>query len=146
MGFAKKQAQVWKTKLQPANPGLPKLGVGTRLRGQVDRYGTRILDMGITLTEKLPDDGIPSYGHRIYTYRNLPSPSPDVPDNKQLFGLNLGNATTINVWKGDGFVNFQDGTNEELEAFQPTEIVSSYYFQRGWTTDIAAELIKDYSK
>jgi hypothetical protein len=146
MGFAKKQAEVFKTKLQPANPGLPKLGVGTRLRGQVDRFGTRIVDMGITLTEKLPDDGIPSYGHRIYTYRYLPSPSPDVPDSQQLFGLNLGNATTINVWKGEGFVNFQDGSNEELEAFQPTEIVSAYYFQRGWTTDTTAELIKDYSK
>jgi hypothetical protein len=104
------------------------------------------MDMGITLTEKLADDGIPSYGHRIYTYRYLPSPSPDVPDSKHLFGLNLGNATTINAWKGEGFVNFQDGTNEELEAFQPTEIVSSYYFQRGWTTDIKAELIRDYNK
>jgi hypothetical protein len=50
------------------------------------------------------------------------------------------------VWKGEGFVKFQDGSNEELEAFQPTEIVSAYYFQRGWTTDTTAELVKDYSK
>ena len=144
MGFAKKQATIHKTRVQPANPTMGEVGVGTRLGGTVDRLGRRIFEMQVELTQALPDDGIPSYGHRVYTYRNLPSPSPEVPDSKHLLALDLENATTINCWRGTGSVRFFDAPNEELAAFEPVEIVDAFAYQRGWTTKAGATLVRDY--
>lgn len=145
VGLAKKLADIWKTQVHAVNPAMGPIGVGTRLRGQVDRLGTRILDVGIDITEKIADDAVPSYGHRVYAYRDLPSPSPDVPSTRQLFGMDLAGATTVNAWKGTGTVRFQDGTNEELEALSPVEIVGAYHFQRGWTTKMTSRLLRDDS-
>lgn len=146
MGFAKKLGVIHKTRIQPANPMMPPVGIGTKLGGTVDRLNRRVLEVGIELTEKLPDDGIPSYGHRVYTYRGLPSPSPDVPSSSHLLALDLEGATTINCWRGIGSVNFfEDAPNEELGGLAPLEIVDAYAFQRGWTTKAGASMLIDYN-
>lgn len=145
MGFAKKQAVIHKTRIQPANPAMGPVGVGTKLGGTVDRFGRRVFDLSIELTEQLPDDGVPSYGHRVYTYRHLPSPSPEIADSRQLLALDLESATTINCWRGKGAVNLHDAPNEELGAFEPLEIVDAFAFQRGWTTKAGAKLLRDDS-
>ncbi|GGM08370.1 MULTISPECIES: acetoacetate decarboxylase family protein [Micromonospora] len=144
MGFAKKQGLIHKTKIQPANPALGPVGPGTRLRGTVDRFSHRIFNVDIQLTEKIDDDAIPSHGHRVYTYRHIPSPSPDVADQRQLFALDLDRATTIDAWRGTGGVEIKtDAFNEDLDGFQPLEIVDAFTFQRGWTTKAGATLLRE---
>jgi acetoacetate decarboxylase len=144
MGFAKKQAAVHKTKIQAANPAQGPIGPGTRLRGTADRVGRRIMNVDIELTEKIADDAVPAYGHRVYTYRHIPSPSPEVKDQRQLFALDLERATTINAWRGTGNVEiFHDAFNEDLEGFAPLEIVDAFTFQRGWTTTAGAKLLRE---
>lgn len=145
MGFAKKQATVHKTRIQAANPAFDPVGEGTRLRGTVDRLGSRIMNVDVRLTEKIPDDGVPSYGHRVYTYRHIPSPSPDVPDLRHLFAIDLDGAVTLDAWRGEGAVElFTDALNEDLDGLQPVEIVDAFAFQRGWTTKTAANLIEEH--
>lgn len=145
MGLPKKQAQVHKTRVHDYNPGMERIGAGSRLRGVVDRLGTRLLDMSVQLEEPLPDDGVPSYGHRVFLHRVLPSPSPDVPSTRQLFSLQLSGARTVDCWKGTGELTLQDGSNEELEALNPGPVVGAYFFRRGWTTAPRAELLWDHS-
>lgn len=145
MGLPKKLGTIHKTRVDDVNPAMESVGEGTTLRGQVDRLGTRVLDVAVTLTERLPDDGIPAYGHRVFMHRVLPSPSPDVPTTRQLFTLKLGGAKTVDCWRGTGEVRLADGSNEELEALAPLEIVDAFAFRRGWTTDARAELIRNDS-
>lgn len=144
MGFAKKQGVIHRTRIHEANPALGPVGPGTRLRGTVDRLGRRIMNVDVELTERLPDDGVPAYGHRVYTYRHIPSPSPSVPDIRQLFALDLEKATTINAWRGKGSVEiFPDAINEDLAGLQPLEIVDAFAFQRGWITKTGAKLLRE---
>jgi len=145
MGFAKKQATVHKTRIHPANPAMAPIGIGTRLGGTVERFGRRILEVSIELRERLPDDGVPSYGHRVYTYRHLPSPSPDIPTSRQLLALDLEDARTIDCWRGVGDVQMFDVPNEDLDGLRPVEIVDAFAFQRGWTTKAGARLLRDDS-
>jgi hypothetical protein len=116
---------------------------GSRLGGTVERMGRRVMEVDITLRDPLPDDGVPSYGHRVYTYRHLPSPTPSIPDSRQLLALDLDAAVTINCWRGDGDVRLFDVPNEDLEGLRPVEIVDSFAFQRGWTTNATAQLLRD---
>lgn len=146
MGWGKKIGHINMTKLQTWNPAVGPVRPGTKLRGTVDRYGSRILDIGIELEEKLPDDGIPSYGHRGFLYRYFPSTGPEVPEVRQLLVLQLENASTVDCWRGKGFVNLGDNDNEELLPLKPRKIVDAYYFKRSWTTDGRADLLIDYTK
>lgn len=144
MGFAKKQADVHLTKIHSVNPGMAPIGEGSQLRGVVDRLGSRVMTVDIRLEERLADDGIPSYGHRVYTVRDLPSPVPDIPSTRQLLAHDLASAHTVDIWRGSGTVAFRDGPNEDLGGLQPVEIVDAYYFKRGWTTTGSASLLIDY--
>lgn len=146
MGLPKKMGQVHKTRIHDVNPGMAPMGAGTRLRGVVDRLGTRVLDLSVTLEEPLADDGIPSYGHRVFLHRVLPSPSPDVPTTRQLYSMQLSNATTVDCWRGTGRVQLRDGGNEELAALQPDQVVDAHFFRRGWTIDARAQLVWDRSE
>ena len=144
MGFAKKQAVVHKTKVHAANPAQGPIGPGTKLRGTTDRLGRRIMNVDVELTEKIGDDEVPAYGHRVYTYRHIPSPSAELPDQRHLFALDLDRATTIDAWRGTGNVElFPDALNEELDGLQPLEIVDAFTFQRGWTTKTGAKLLRE---
>jgi hypothetical protein len=145
MGLPKKHARVWKTQYHDVNPGMRPVGPGTTYRGVVDRLGTRVLDLSVTLDERLPDDGIPSYGHRVFLHRIIPSPGPEIPVVKQLLSLQLGSARTVDCWSGAGTLEFSDGSNEEVEGLRPGRIVGAYFFRRGWTTDSRAELVWDRS-
>lgn len=144
MGFAKKQAEVWLTKIQPVNPAMGPLAEGTRLRGAVHRHGARPMTVDVSLKERVADNGIPSYGHRVYTVRSFPSPGPGIPAVNQLLAHDLASATTRNIWRADGDVQFEDVDNEDLAGLRPVEIVDAYYFERGWTTVGDAKLITDY--
>jgi hypothetical protein len=147
MGFAKKQATVHKTRIQPANPAMAPVAAGTRIGGTVERQGRRVMEMSVRLAEQLPDDSVPSYGHRVYTYRHLPSPSPEVPSSRQLLALDLESATTINCWRADDpKLELFDVPNEELAGLRPVEFVDAFAFQRGWTTSAGAKLLRDDSE
>jgi acetoacetate decarboxylase len=145
MGFAKKMADVWLTKNQPVNPAMGPLGAGSKLRGVVHRHGTRPMTVDVELEEQVPDDGIPSYGHRVYTVRSFPSPGPGIPAVHELLAHDLASATTRNIWRASGSVTLDSVQNEDLEGLKPVEIVDAYYFERGWTTTGNAKLVKDYS-
>ena len=146
MGFAKKQGVIHKTAIQEANPAMGPVGPGTKLRGTVDRLGSRVMNVGVELTERIADDAVPSYGHRVYTYRHIPSPSADVGDIRQLFALDLQGATTINAWKATGEVELNvNAINEDLGGLQPIEVVDAFAFQRGWTTTTGATLLREDS-
>lgn len=143
MGFAKKQAAVHKTRIQAANPALGPIGPGTRMAGTVHRLGRRLLHVGVELVEQVAADAIPSYGHRVYTYRAIPSPSPDAPDLNQLFAVDLDAARTIDAWRCTGTVELFDSPDEDLAGLAPLEVVHAYAFQRGWTTKTTASLIRE---
>ena len=123
---------------------MSSIGVGSRLRGVVDRLGTRVMTVDIELQDRLSDNEIPSYGHRVYTVRDLPSPVKEVPSTRQLIAHDLASAQTIDIWRGRGNVVFQDGSNEDLGGLEPIEIVDAYHFKRGWTTTGVATLLIDY--
>lgn len=146
MGWGKKIGQISMTKVHTFNPGIGDIAPGKKLRGIVSRHGLRVMDIGIELERREPDDGVPSYGHRTFLYRYFPSTGPDVPEVRQLLLLQLQGARTVDVWSGKGFVTFGDSDNEELLPLQPKEVVGAYYFKRGWTTDNKTELLIDYSR
>ncbi len=135
MGFAKKQAEVHMTKIHDVNPGMSPIGVGSRLRGVVDRLGSRVMTVDIDLQERLADNEIPSYGHRVYTVRDLPSPVQEVPATRQLIAHDLASAQTVDIWRGRGNVVFQDGSNEDLGGLEPIEIVDVVLLQTGLDDD-----------
>jgi acetoacetate decarboxylase len=144
MGFAKKVADVWLTKIQPVNPAMGPIDAGTKLRGVVHRHGTRPMTVDVELRERVEDNGIPSYGHRVYTVRSFPSPGPGIPAVEQLLAHDLASATTQNIWRADGAVELASVQNEDLAGLRPIEIVDAYYFERGWTTVGDAKLVRDY--
>lgn len=146
MGWGKKIGQISMTKVHPFNPGMGELTPGKKLRGLVSRHGQRIMDLGIELTKREPDDSVPAYGNRTFLYRYFPSTGAEVPEVRQLLTLKLGGAKTVEVWSGKGFVNFGESDNEELLPLQPKEIVSAYYFKRGWTTSHETDLLIDYNR
>lgn len=146
VGFAKKQGDVWMTKIHSINPAMGPVESGARLRGVVNRLGQRVMTVDITLEESLPDDGIASHGSRVYTYRHIPSPSPDAPPIRQLLAHELDATRTTDIWRGTGAVELFDGPNEDLRGLTPLEIVDAHYFKRGWTISQRARLLVDYEK
>jgi len=145
-GFAKKLGDVWLTKVHPFNPGMGPIGPGTRLRGVVNRLGHRVMTVDVELQEQVPDNGIPSYGHRVYSYRYIPSPCPDIAPSRHLIAHDLATANTVGIWRGAGAVSLYDGGNEDLEGLAPLEVIDAYYFRRGWTTTGRAKLLIDYEE
>lgn len=146
MGWGKKIGNVHLTKIHAVNPAMGELKPGMKLRGVVDRHGYRVLDIGIELEEKLPDDGVPAYGNRTFLLRYFPSVGPEVPPVHQLLVMQLTSVRTVDAWKGRGFVKLGESDNEALLPLQPKEIVGAYYFKRGWTTSGQAQLLRDYVK
>ena len=146
MGWGKKIGQVTMTKMHTFNPGIGELGPGKKLRGTVARHGRTILDLGIELVQREPDDSVPAYGNRAFLYRYFPSTGPEVAEVRQLLSLQLAGARTVDVWSGKGFVRFGESDNEELLPLEPREIVGAYYFKRGWTTSHQTDLLIDYNR
>ena len=143
MGWPKKLAHIHLTHVPPNHPTLKPIGVGSNVRGVVAREGYRILDVSVRLDRKEEDSAAPAFGW-LYSVRYYPEMGPTVPAVKQLIRNRIGNARAINVYSGEGSVEFGESDNEELTPLKPVEVIRGYYYSPCWTTGHGAELLETY--
>lgn len=142
MGWSKKMAEVWKSRLNPYNPGMSEVGPGTRLAGEVHRYGNRLLRVGIEIERAIDPDDMPRYGDRGFLLRYFPSVGPEIPEIRQLVELKLQNVRTGDVFVGVPHLEIGSGDNEDLDLLRDVEPVAAYAFRQGWTTDTVLQLVR----
>ena len=145
-GFPKKIARVHMTRIAEINPALKPLGIGTKLRGIVDRHGRRILDLGIEITAKEADPG-ERPGTDLFMLRHFPGFGPQVPPICQLTQITRSQEKVVvkDLWSGKGMIQFGNSENEEISLLEPLEILGATYGSRGWTTHHPATVIHTYS-
>lgn len=143
MGWAKKMAQVNRTRINPLNPGMSPLGPGSRLSGTVQRHEATILKVGLEVEER--EDELPKRGDRGFMLRYFPSVGPEIPEIRQLVSLKLQNVSSGNIYSGQPYLRFCSSDNEELEPLQQATPIRGYTYQQGWTTDSTVELLRDYN-
>lgn len=143
-GWGKRLAVVDRTRLQAVNPAF---ATPTRtLGGTVSRYGRRVLDLAVTFDgDGVPLQALPGHAASTFLYRYIASPSPDVPDIEQLFELPFTNVSMANIRQGRGQLHFGDAEDEDLDLLGTVEVTGGYAYQRGWTTDRKARLLRDYT-
>lgn len=143
MGWPKKIARIHLTHIPPNHPTIKPLGVGTNLRGVVDREGYRILDVSVRLEKREDDSAAPKFGG-LYSVRYYPEMSPSVPATRQLIRNRISNTRAINVYSGEASVEFGYSDNEELLPLKPVEVIRGYSYNPCWTTSHTAELLETY--
>lgn len=146
VGFPKKIARVHMTRIAEINPALKPLGIGSKLRGIVDRHGRRILDLGIEITAKETDPGERA-GMDLFMIRHFPGFGPQAPPVCQLiWGTRSQEAVVVrDLWSGKGSITLGDSENEEVSLLQPVEVLSATYAKRGWMTHHPSRVIRTYS-
>lgn len=144
-GWSKRLAQVDRTRLQASNPAFAAAGPGARAGGTVSRYGATVMRIAVSIPEGAqPIAALPGHAASTFLYRYVASPSPDVPAVEQLFELGLANTAMSPIWPGTGSISFGEAEDEELLLLGPVEVTGGYLYQRGWTTDATARLLRDY--
>lgn len=143
-GWSKRIGQIDRTRLQIANPAFADRQKW-RLGGVVSRYGNTVMRLSVSFDEHSETlQALPGHVASTFLYRFIPSPGPDAPDVEQLFELPLGNVVTSNIRSGVGEIQFGEAPDEEVSDLGAIEITGGYSYQRGWTTDKRARLLKDY--
>ncbi len=142
-GWPKKIARIHLTRVPPLHPTVKPIGVGSRVRGIVDREGYRLVDVSVHLRKREPDSAAPAFGW-LYSVRYFPAMGPTVPAVKQLIRNRVQNPKAINVFSGDADFSFGSSDNEELLALNPVEINKGYFYNPSWTTTHSAELLETY--
>ena len=158
MGWPKKMANVQRTRLNPFNPArqLQAIAPGSRLSGLVDRYGHRLLEVGIEVereerpedlerTERPPEMQGEAARPAVYMLRQFPSVGPDIPEIQQLVSLKLGEVRTGDVFSGKPFLKIGSGDNEDLDLLRDVDPLRAYVYKQGWITDSKVNLLLDYS-
>lgn len=143
-GWGKRLASVDRTRHQTTNPAFA--GGDATLGGVVSRYGRRVLDIAVTFEGGgKPLDALPGHAASTFLYRYIASPGPDVADIEQLFELGFTNVSMSGIRAGKGRLSFGDAEDEDLDLLGTVEVTGGYAYQRGWTTDRSARLLKDYA-
>lgn len=133
MGFPKKSAKVYLTRIHEQNPVLPKLGIGTTLSGFVERHGMRPMEASLTITDRAEREELPNIGN-TYNIRHFPNvPGSNKPSIYDIVNIQPKNTTFGQIWKGDATLTFGGSTDEEVSALQPTEILAGFYYPVGWS-------------
>lgn len=109
-------------------------------------WSTVFVPYSIGRTETLPEERTSPHDRRVYTYLNVPSPSPEAADNEHLLSQELDGATAIRCWRvmSTGPVEFQNAPNDELLGSEPLEFDGSFAYQRNGTTNAGAIVMRDY--
>lgn len=143
-GWGKRLASVDRTRHQTTNPAFA--GGDATLGGTVSRYGRRVLDLAVSFEGGgTPLDALPGHAASTFLYRYIASPGPDVPDIEQLFELGFSNVSMSGIRAGTGLLSFGDAEDEDLDLLGTVEVTGGYAYQRGWTTERKARLLKDYA-
>lgn len=145
-GWSKRIGEIDRTRYQPSNPAFAQ-PAKTHLGGVVSRYGNMVMRLSVTFDENSRTlEALPGHAGTTFLYRYIPSPAPDIADLEQLFELPLSNIVTSNIKSGAGELAFGDAPDEELKDLGPIEITGGYSYERGWTTEKKAMLLKDYNE
>lgn len=143
-GWGKRLASIDRTRHQATNPALS--GGDVTLGGVVSRYGRRVLDISVRFDNGgEPLTSLPGHAASTFLYRYIASPGPDTPDIEQLFELGFSNLSMSGIKAGAGRLSFGDAEDEDLDLLGVVEITGGYAYQRGWTTDRTARLLKDFA-
>ncbi|MEO3388629.1 acetoacetate decarboxylase family protein [Mesorhizobium sp. CAU 1741] len=143
-GWGKRLGTIDRTRHQATNPAFDEKT--HTLGGTVSRYGRRVLDIAVTFEDGGDAiDALPGHAASTFLYRYIASPAPDVPDIEQLFELGFSNVSMSGIKQGAGMLSFGDAEDEDLDLLGKVEITGGYAYQRGWTTDRQARLLKDYT-
>lgn len=144
-GWGKRLGQIDRTRLQRTNPALA--GADHRLGGTVSRNGHHVLSLDVEFAGGgEPLEALPGLAAGSFLYRYIASPSPDVPEVEQLFELPFSNVSMSGIRAGTGHLRFGNAPNEELDMLGEVEVTGGYAYERGWTTDRVARLLKDYNQ
>mgnify|MGYP001277048991 FL=1 len=148
MGFPKKLGQISITDYNPYNPGMPKVGVGTKLTGTVASHGERLIKGTLTIEKQTSPSELPlPMGRPIIHLRHFPNivdtAHPSVCELVKLGATNKKSDPI--VWAGSGELQFFPSELEEHMSLAPKEVLGAYWFRNGYTFD-RAELLYDYVK
>ncbi len=144
LGFPKKSAKVFMTRIHEQNPILPQLGVGTSISGFVERYGTRPMAASLAITGRADREELPNIGN-TYNIRHFPNvPGSTTPSIYDIVNIQPKNSRFGDIWKGDATLTFGGADDEEVRALQPKEIIAGYYYQVGWSNDIDATVVHTF--
>lgn len=146
MGWAKKMASVTRTHVNPFNPVMHEVGPGSRLKGVVHRQGVRLMEVGVTLEERVDVSEMPRFGDQSFMLRHFPAVGPAIPSTTQLLSLRLGSVQTGEVFRGVPELRFGDAADEELAALADVELLSGWTYKQGWVTEASAELVTELSE
>lgn len=128
LGFPKKTADIELTKHFHEETLDPPVN---RLDAVVSRYGNRIIEVSAELTRTADASELPRFRY-FYGRRILPSPEPEGKVIDQIIKISVENGKTGNILGGTGTVRFRDCHDEQLEIFQPKEILGAYYMPIQW--------------
>ena len=143
-GWGKRLGSIDRTRLQAVNPAFA--GSSQTLGGVVSRYGRRVLELAVTFDNGgIPLQALPGHAASTFLYRFVASPSPDVADIEQLFELGFTNVSMSGIRQGQGHLRFGEAEDEDLDLLGTVEITGGYAYQRGWTTDRSARLLRDFT-
>lgn len=117
---------------------------GNRIRGTIDRDGTRLLDVKFSFTSapedrrsedleaKLADvmSGGDEEHHTDLQVKKVPSPDPDGKVLKQVIEVETEDYTAEEIWEGDASVEFHpNGAYPNFRNLEPTSIHSAFYIR-----------------
>ena len=149
MGWAKKMAEVHRTRINPFNPAMEPIGPGTKLKGVVHRHGRTLFELGVEIEKEeasTPLEDKALHGEKAFLLRYFPSVGPAIPETKQLLGLPLTDGRTGDMFSGKPYLKFGASDNEDLEPLKNVELVRGYTYKSGWKTDTVLEVLHDYTE
>ena len=127
-----------KRHLHELNPGIGKIGAGTKLSAFCEAHGERLITGTLDLTRQIASKDLPiPFG--LSVYNTVHFPTTEVGSSKplvhQLVQLITSNVSFGEVWAAEASLSFNESEVEEHTALQPKEIIGGYYISMGMTVE-----------
>ncbi len=131
LGWPKKIADISLTDTYPGESGYDYDTEVRDFRGDVSRYGHKIISLDAQLDPGAPAQKMPAF-NGFYTIRHIPSPVSADEDIRELLVISPRDGWVANdVW-GTGSLSFGDAPDEELSQLGEVELTSCVLRDTGW--------------
>lgn len=138
MGFPKKLGQIAISDYNALNPGMSKLGIGSRVTGMCSAHGEQLMRGTVTLEREISREELPPpLGRPLFHIRHFPSIVKGGPPSVlELVRLGAENWNWDPVmFAGTAELEFFPSAIEEHMPLAPIEVLGGYRFSNGYTFD-----------
>lgn len=133
-GYPKKLANIAFARPHPLNPITGPLGVGSGVGGICSRHGHTLLRLGVTVEREGSTDDLMSrpatFGHRHW-----PISHPSQAGVSEIVEVNRSGVVVKDVWVGRPEFHLGQAPDEEIDWFQPIEILSGVTYSYGFRVE-----------